>query len=70
MKTICNNCNKDIIKHSRNRKWKHHFCNRECYSEYAKNHPETFNNKNRRYDMTHLNKVETFAEIRNQNIYK
>jgi len=68
MLTNCSNCKKRISIHGKKReKWKHHFCDRKCYTEYRHKHPEQYGSHIKKYNWSLQQKLNTFAEIRKNN---
>ena len=63
MKTHCENCNEFIHRKPRLiRKYKHSFCDKDCYIMYRRQHPEEYNS-NTKKDMSQLRKIKKMAEI-------
>jgi len=65
MLTKCDNCGKQINIHGKKRKsWKHHFCNRFCYTEYRLKHPEMMYYNKKAYNWDMQKKLAKLAELR------
>ena len=63
MKTHCENCNEFIHRKPRLiRKYKHSFCDKDCYLMYRRKHPEEYTS-NTKKDLSQLRKIKKMAEI-------
>ena len=61
----CDNCNKKIVKYgNKSVDWKHHFCNRKCYTAYRLKHPRMTNNHNKKYNWDMQQKLTKLAKLR------
>jgi len=65
VRVICEECGKIAKKKpGQLRKFKHHFCNRECYLKYKSKHPGDFPPK--KVDKSAYYKIKAFANIRKE----
>jgi len=65
MKTICNYCKKVVHKTpSQYRKFKRHFCNKDCYYNFRKANPRMCVSKTK--DVFSLRKIKEFARMRSE----
>jgi len=67
MRTECDYCGKKITK-GRGQVLRHkkHFCNKDCYFNYRREHPEEYYKQPKTHNSNAKNKIETFAAIKNK----
>ena len=63
MRIRCENCSELVTKNPQTiRKYKHNFCDKDCYFAYRRKHPEEYIN-NVKEDMSQSRKIKKMAEI-------